>query len=154
MPTSLRSNYFAAGISVLWYGLLFGLAGRLRHPQYAVKGQDLWQGLDLYFHAMGGDLQRKASSGAQLNAAVRMTAHGGVDLQAWSEPGVLHLPRRINRYPDRELNRDLYYWLAAVLAFNESCPGTEKLPPGVRHLLQGVATTQRLLTAFPNLKQR
>ena len=154
MPTSLRSNYFAAGISVLWYGLLFGLAGRLRHPQYAVRGQDLWQGLDLYFHVMGGDLQRKVSSGAQLNASVRMTAHGGVDLQAWSEPGVLHLPKRINRYPDRELNRDLYYWLAAVLAFNESCPGTETLPPGVRHLLQGAATTKRLLTAFPNLKKR
>ncbi|MDE0308526.1 MAG: VWA domain-containing protein [Acidiferrobacterales bacterium] len=154
MPTSLRSNYFADGISVLWYGLLFGLAGRLRHPQDAVKGQDLWQGLDLYFHAMGGDLQRTASSGDRLNPSVRMTTHGGVDLQAWSEPGVLCLPKRINRYPDRQLNRDLYYWLAAVLAFNECCPGIESLPPGVRHLLQGAATSARLLTAFPSLNER
>ena len=154
MPTSLRSNYVADGISVIWYGLLFGLAGRLRHPQHAVRGRDLWQGLDLVFHAMGGDLERKSSVGAQLQASVRLSSHGGVDLQAWSEPGVLHLPRRINRYPEHGLNRELYYWLAALLAVDESCTGSESLPPGVRHLLQGVAATQRLLTAFPNLHER
>ena len=154
MHTSLRSNYFADGVSVLWYGLLFGLAGRLRHPQHGIRGKDLWQGLDVYFHALGGDLKRKAGSSEQSGATVQMTSHGGVDLQAWTEPGVLHLPRRINRYPNRDLNRDLYFWLAALLAVDEVCPGTETLPPGVRHFLRGVATTQRLLNEFPSLRQR
>ena len=142
------------GVSVLWYGLLFGLAGRLRHPQHAVIGKGLWQGLDLYFHAMGGDLKRRSGDGTDADYSLRLTAHGGMDLQAWSEPGELHLPRRINRYPERALNRELYFWLAGLLAVDEPYPGTESLPPGVRHLLQGVATTDRLLSSFPSLKTR
>ncbi len=154
MPTSLRDHYFIDGLTVIWYSALFGLAGRLRHPQCAVAGKDLASGLGLYFHALGGDLDSKVEEFAQAQDALAITSHGGADLQAWKEPGKIHLPRRINRYSTQELNRELYYWLAAVLAADQPYPGTETLPPGIRHLLQGIGTTQRLLEMFPNLTHR
>ena len=156
MPTSLKNSFFKSGIVVIWYGLLFGLAGRLRHPQSAVTGKNLWRGIELYYHAMGGSLDRKLSGRGTdyLDRTLKLSTHGGIDLQAWSEPGRLHLPRRINRFPTQQLNRELYYWLAAFLALDEPYKGIKSLPPGVQHLLQGVATTSRMLSLFPNLQSR
>ena len=154
MSFSRNYSYLLDGVAVIWYSLLFGLAGRLRHAQSAVVGKDLWRGLDLYYHAMGGKLDRKVKDDPHMDNSTRISTHGGIDLQAWSEPGILHLPRRINRFPTRELNRELYYWLAAFLAVDEPCPGIEKLPPGVRHILQGISTTTRLIESFPALKSR
>ena len=154
MPTLQKNNYVRDGIAVIRYSLLFGLAGRLRHPRSAIFGRELWRGLDLYYHALGGNLEHKSGDAQQLESPVQLTTHGGLDLQAWSEPGLLHLPRRINRYATRDLNRELYYWLAAVLAFERPLSGLDSLPPGVKHLLQGVATTTLLLNYFPNLENR
>ena len=84
----------------------------------------------------------------------RFSTHGGLDLQAWSEPGILYLPRRINRFSNRELNQELYYWLAGVLAFEVRIPEIDSQPPGVQHLIRGVAATSKLLSAFPSLKPR
>lgn len=154
MPTLRKSNTVRDGIAVIRYSLLFGLAGRLRHPRSAVFGREMWRGLDLYYHALGGSLEHKSSDSQRIESAVQLSTHGGLDLQAWSEPGSLHLPRRINRYATRDLNRELYYWLAAVLAFERPLSGLDSLPPGVKHLLQGVATTTSLLNYFPNLEER
>lgn len=149
-----ESSYIRDGIAVVRYSLLFGLAGRLRHPQSAVFGRELWRGLDLYYHALGGSFEHKAGDSQSLQGEIQLSTHGGLDLQAWSEPGMLHMPRRINRFSTRELNRELYYWLAAVLASERPVDGLDGLPPGVRHLLQGVATSARLLRRFPSLKDR
>ena len=146
---SLKNRYVADGIAAIWYGWLFGLAGRLRHSQSVVVGKELWRGIDLYFHVMGGNLDRKTRTNT-----MELSTHGGIDLQAWSEPGMLHLPRRINRFADRESNRQLYYWLAAVLAADQPQTDTIMLPPGVRHMLNGVSVTTRLLQEFPGLEQR
>ena len=156
MPSSLSSNHVFYGLAVIWHNTLFGLAGRLRHPQFAVSGKSLWQGLNLYYHALGGDLGRRVDSTSHRasSGSVELSTHRGVDLQAWSEPGRLHLPRRINRFPTRDLNRELYFWLAAFLAMDEPCEGAESLPPGVLHLLQGIATTERLLNTYPSLQER
>ncbi len=154
MPTSLNDNYVTDGVAVIWYSLLFGLAGRLRHPGSAVVGNELRRGLGLYFHALGGDLKRTIPESGERENAVKFTTHGGLDLQAWTDGDTLHLPRRINRFQTRELNRELFYWLAGILALDEPHNDFSHLPPGVRHLLQGVATSARLLKAFPNLKAR
>ncbi len=154
MPTSLRDIYIVDGLTVIWYTLLFGLAGRVRHPQHAVVSKKLATGLGLYFHALGGDLKSKVADSPQEQSAITISSHGGVDLQAWVDGETLHLPRRINRYSSSNLNRELYYWLAAVLAVDEPYPKSSTLPPGVQHLLRGIRTTKRLLDAFPNLNNR
>ncbi len=153
MPTLPRNSFVCDGIATIWYSLFFGLAGRLRHPRSSVYVHQLRRGLDLYHHVLGGSLDRKTSDiNQQIETA--LSTHGGLDLQAWSEPGVLHLPLRINRFPSRELNQELYYWLAGLLAFEIDIPEIASQSPGVRHLLQGVATTSRLIERFPNLKPR
>ena len=156
MRTSLKNSFFKSGVAVIWYSLLFGLAGRLRHPHSAVTGKNLWRGIELYYHAMGGALDRTLGTNNNDLASntLQLSTHGGIDLQAWAEPGKLHLPKRINRFPTRESNRELYYWLAAFLANNEPYRGTDSLTPGVHHLLQGVATVSKLLNLFPSLKIR
>ncbi len=150
----MKVNYFFQGISVIWYGLLFGLAGRLRHPQSAVVGKDLWRSLELYFHALGGELDRGVKNSSHNDTSLKISTHAGIDLQAWSEPGTLHLPKRINRYRTPELNRELYYWLAAFLAVESPNSEIQSLCPGVKHLLHGVRTSARVLELFPKLNGR
>lgn len=154
MPTSLSKNYVFDGLAVIWFSVLFGLAGRLRHPQSAITGKSLSNGLGLYFHALGGDLDSRMSVSTQGQSALKVTSHGGLDLQAWVDEGHLHLPRRINRFSTQTLNRELYYWLAAILAADVSNREVASLPPGVRHLLHGVRSTERLLSTFPSLRER
>ncbi len=154
MPTSRTNKYVWDGIAAIWYSLLFGLAGRLRHPKSAVYGYQLWRGLDLYYHVLGGGLDRKLGDGYKSIGSAEFSTHGGMDLQAWSEPGILHLPRRINRFSCRELNQELYYWLAGVLAFEVRMPEIDSQPPSIQHLIRGVAATSRLLETFPNLNSR
>ncbi len=150
----MKNRYIFHGIAVIWYGLLFGLAGRLRHPQSAVIGKELWRSLELYYHALGGELDRGLAKASQYDATSKLSTHAGLDLQAWSEPGMIHLPKRINRYRTRELNRELYYWLAAFLAVEEPNSEYSSLCPGVRHLLHGVKTSARILQSFPRLSDR
>ena len=153
--SSLNNNPFSDGVSVIWNGLLFGLAGRLRHPGAAVAGEELWRGINLYYHGLGGTLENRLDSqGFGSSRGLILKTHGGVDLQAWLEPGRIHLPRRINRFPTRDLNRELYFWLAVYLAQDEPLPGNLSMPHGLRHLLQGLATSHRVLNSFPNLRHR
>ncbi len=154
MPTSLSNNYVFDGFAVIWYSVLFGLAGRLRHPQSAISGKALASGLGLYFHALGGDLDSRITGTSQGQGTLKLKSHGGLDLQAWVDEGDLHLPRRINRFSTQALNRELYYWLAAILAADIPDREVVPLPPGVRHLLRGVQATERLLSTFPSLKER
>ena len=150
----MKNPFLFQGIAVIWYGLLFGLAGRLRHPQSAVVGKELWRSLELYYHALGGELDRGLARASQYDATLKLSTHAGLDLQAWSEPGMLYLPKRINRYRTRELNRELYYWLAAFLAVEEPNSGYASLCPGVKHLLHGVKTSASVLQSFPGLSDR
>ena len=66
----------------------------------------------------------------------------------------MHLPERINRYPTPDLNRELYFWLAAWFAFDRALDGEDAVPPGLRHLFRGLATTARVLDRFPALSPR
>ena len=146
----------ALGVQIVWHSVLYGLAGRLRHPHAGVSGKQMWRSLNLYYHALGGDLG-SAIDRTSLNRSsdsVQLKTHRGLDLQAWSESGTLHLPHRINRFSSADLNRELYYWLTAYLAAGEALPGSENLAPGVRHLAQGVAASASVLRQFPTLEPR
>ncbi len=152
MRFSPKHNTVTLSASVIWHGVLFGLAGRLRHPRAAVLGKDIWRSLNLYYHALGGDLASRL--GGESVAPTQLSTHRGLDLQAWSEPGILHLPKSINRYSTSKLNQELYYWLTAYLAFDKDLPGTQNLAPGIRHLAQGVYISTTVLKEFPSLKFR
>jgi nitric oxide reductase NorD protein len=58
------------------------------------------------------------------------------------DPEVLALPQRLARYPDAELNRALYRWLAALAS---------QLDPEQGWLQGNLAATRRVLATFPGL---
>ena len=140
--------------AMLWYRLLTGLAGRLRHPQAAVHLEAYHEALSLHHHALGGDLNRGVAADAGARRALLGGTHGGNDLLAWLDRDQIHLPGRINRFPTRALNRELYFWLVAFLALDRPLAGEHTLPEGLRHLFRGLATSARVLEQFPALAPR
>lgn len=109
----------------LWYAMVLRLAGRLRHASAAVSLEDWQRGLDVHYHGLGGPLSEQPL-----------------------------MPRALDRYATAELNRELYFWLAAFLALDRPLPGERQLAPGVRHLLRGAATSARVARAYPGLAER
>ena len=138
--------------TALWYRFLIGLAGRLRHPRAGVPLRVHHQAIGLHYHCLGGDMNRGVATDA--GADITGGAHGIGDLLAWLDRDQMHLPGRIDRFPTRALNRELYFWLAAYLALDRPLAGEEALPSGLRHLFRGVATSARVLDRFPALAPR
>ena len=140
--------------AMLWYRFLTGLAGRLRHPRAAVRMQAHDRALSLLYHGLGGDLHRGVVADAGPRQRLGGGAHRGNDLLAWLDRDLMHLPERINRFPTRALNRELYFWLAAYFALDRTLDGEAVLPAGLRHLFRGIATSQRVLERYPALAPR
>ena len=139
---------------MLWYRLLIGLAGRLRHPRAAVRLRVHRTALALHYHGLGGDPARDLVADAGTHRTTPAGTHGGRDLLAWLDREQMHLPERIDRYPTRALNRELYFWLAAWFALDRALDGEDALPAGLRHLCRGLATSARVLDRFPALSPR
>jgi nitric oxide reductase NorD protein len=147
----------AAWVSVLWYRAVIGLAGRLRHPEAALAAEEFQRGLELHYHSLGGTIDRRVvgDAGLQKQGRFRLAVSQGiVDLMAWLDAEQVHLPKTIDRYPTRALNRELYFWLTAFLAMDRPLAGEDSLPLGTRHLLRGVATSARVAKKFPALAER
>ena len=140
--------------SMLWYHLVTGLAGRLRHPRAAVWLDGCDRALSLHYHALGGDPNRGVTADSGPGAVLTRGTHRGNDLLAWLDRDRMHLPERINRFPTQSLNRELYFWLAAFFALDRALDGEDRLPGGLRHLFRGLATSTRVLEKFPSLAPR
>ena len=135
-----------------WYRFLVALAGRLRHFRAGAQLRDYHRAVGLHYHCLGGDRDRDlaADTGAGNMRGIR----GGSDQPACLDRVRMHLPSRIDRFPDRALNRELYFWLAAYFAFDRALRGEAELPPGLRHLFRGIATSAQVLDQFPGLASR
>ena len=140
--------------AVLWYRLLTGLAGRLRHPRAAVRLVVHRRALGLHYHGLGGDPNRGVAEEVGTDRTRAGGTHRGDDLLAWLDRDQVHLPARIDRFPVPALNRELYFWLAAFFALDRALAGEDALPPGLRHLFRGLATSARVLERYPALAAR
>ncbi|UCE88499.1 MAG: hypothetical protein JSW10_09125, partial [Pseudomonadota bacterium] len=119
---------------------------------------EVHSGLNVYLHALSGSCATQVASGKAKSrqSALKRTVAGQRHWQdlVWQDNQEAHLPRRIARFASRELNRDLYYWLAAYLALEPDAPSDSSLPAGLLHLLQGMAVSARVLQRFPGLRDR
>ncbi len=106
-------------VGQLWHRCRQALA-RDRHPQAAVDLAEHSSAISLVFRACGGE------PGLNLLGAPRLAHHSPklgwqhsdtrrVEL-AFADAQALHLPARIDLYPQRADNRRLYDWLAALCA--------------------------------------
>ncbi|TAM01818.1 MAG: VWA domain-containing protein [Paraburkholderia sp.] len=105
-----------------WWDVLIRKAAYRGHPRAAVQLADIDKLAPVFFRAMGG------AAGLGLRSTVG-TEHAGrrslleriagtnttVEL-AWSDAKSLYLPEKIDLFPDKERNKQLYFWLLALSA--------------------------------------
>ncbi|MBK1717353.1 nitric oxide reductase activation protein NorD [Thiocystis violacea] len=138
-------------VGALWHRAITHLAER-RHPEAAVRLEEVAAGIGLFFRALGGDggLQVEASEasahGARRGLLQRLAGGDDKVELAWRDARSLRLPSLIDDFPERALNRDLYLWLAA-LAAHQTAPMTD-------WFTASQALTRQTLSRFPGLRPR
>ena len=105
-----------------------------------------------FFRALGGDPGLNLQSGSATTHGARrrwLERIAGIGEKAeltWADETTLHLPAFIDYFPERELNRELYLWLLALVAHD--------VDPEAAYLQRNQAATLALLSAFPSLQER
>lgn len=145
-------------VGQLWNRLITSVSDR-SYKQATVTLSDISKPLGIFFRALGGDgglriVESMATQHyAKRNWKHRVAGTGKYVELSWQDEETLHLPKQINVFPDYELNKDLYYWLAAI---NAQCLEN---PSARERGLQGWFTysqtlTQEVLQRFPGLQSR
>lgn len=138
-------------VGALWHRLITR-AARRDHPAAAVELAEVRQPVALLFRALGGapGLQVKPATetahGARRRLLERIAGQGRHVELAWRDAETLRLPGRIAWFAERELNRELYLWLAALAA---TAP-----PDGGDWLQRNAAASTALLARCPGLRPR
>jgi len=108
-------------VGIAWHRLINRLAAR-RFPEAAVELASVSRDAALLFRALGGDHGVAVQAGAQTLHGARRSllerlagSARKVEL-AWVDCQALRLPPLIDAFPATSLNRDLYFWLAALCA--------------------------------------
>ena len=106
-------------VGSIWHRLITSTANE-RYPEAAIYLDDVRRSVAVMFRALGGDGALKIESTAATEYAARRTwrqrlagSNRHVEL-SWRNESSLNLPACIDVFPEKELNRDLYLWLAAL----------------------------------------
>ncbi|HHJ15218.1 MAG TPA: VWA domain-containing protein [Gammaproteobacteria bacterium] len=139
-----------------WVGKLWDKvvtrAARRDYPEAAVSLDEIRQPAALMFRALGGEggLRVEATTetehGARRSLLDRIAGSGRQVELAWRDEETLRLPARIAWFPEPELNRQLYLWLAALAANSRNFSGD--------WLQCNVSATADTLQRYPGLQKR
>lgn len=137
--------------------LALGLRAAPSFPDKVIYLDNIEKSLNIYLHALSRSCTQKlVASKPRHTRALSSRRH--VNALVWQESDNAHLPEKIQRFDDAALNRDLYYWLAAYIAFDQPLPAPTQQQPilseALGHVLQGVMTSARVLKACPGLIDR
>ncbi len=136
----------------VWWHRLVTRAAKPGFPEAAVELSEVHHALGIYFRALGGDggLRVEAGEGSEHGARrawlQRLAGSGRKVELAWRDERSLRLPMRIDHFPDRRLNRELYLWLAALAAQDCAVEGG--------WLQRNQRLTLLALQRYPGLQQR
>lgn len=135
-------------IGIAWHRLVNRLAAR-RFPEAAVELASVSRDAALLFRALGGDHGVATQAGAKTHHGARRTllerlagSARKVDL-AWLDNQALRLPPVIDVFPETDLNRSLYFWLAALCAVDPR--------PDLPWLTRNQAAARAVTRDFPGL---
>jgi nitric oxide reductase NorD protein len=138
----------------LWHRLVTRGAGG-HHPEAAVHLAEMERPLGILYRAFGGDRGHRVG-GAALDRhharrrwLQRLAGSGERVALAAVENDTLRLPASIDCFAERELNRDLYLWLAALAA----C-AAKTTPLHGDWLARNQKATKDALERFPGLDRR
>ncbi len=141
-------------VGTLWHRIVSQRRNR-RFPEAAVQLVDVIRSLAIFFRALGGDggLKIEASSRTpyQTKRSLMQRVAGSqrkVEL-GWRSESCLNLPSRIDIFPEASLNRDLYFWLAAMASGDDM--KSAGIDEWIRH---NKRLSRQVLKRFPGLQDR
>jgi len=145
-----------------WHRLVGKAGSWPRHPGHAVRLEDVRPVLAVCFRGFGGEgaVQIAPARGRTSTHRLRLRERMGLGEEKLVQPGrdhaTLMLPGEIDLFADRDLNRDLYIWLAAAMAVMPLDPVAESDPlqRDLTILRRAEATAKAVLAAFPGLTRR
>lgn len=135
----------------LWHKWVTRAADQ-RHEQAAVTLQEIGKTAGIFFRALGGDAGLNLSAapatrhGARRRWLERIAGSGEKIELAWRDGETLRLPERIDLFPERGLNRDLYFWLVALSAV--------EVDTALPWIVRSQRATGATLARFPGLAPR
>ena len=136
-------------IGGLWDKLITRVAYR-GYPAARVELKQIARIAPIYFRALGGDAGLNLQAGTATTHGARrqwMERIAGISEKvelAWLDETTLHLPAQIEHFPDAELNRELYFWLIALSAYDEA--------PDADWITRNQQATRATLSALPGLQ--
>ncbi len=136
----------------IWHRMV-SRAATTHYPNAEVTLREMQQLLGVLFRALGGDgglrveVAEATRHGARRGVWQRIAGSGEKVELAWRDEEALHLPAAIACFAERELNRELYLWLAALAA-------AERRRSRHPWLLKNQALVQITLTHYPGLMGR
>jgi len=148
-----------------WHRLITRAADR-NHASAAVALPDMERAIGMLFRAGGGASAVRVSTAAAqriggARGLLQRIAGSGTHAELPRlEPETLALPARIAVFPQAELNRALYLWLAALAASRSDDPGFEGSDgdgfdtPTTGWIGLNLRATRRALQRFPGLRSR
>ncbi|MBQ0784652.1 MAG: nitric oxide reductase, partial [Amphritea sp.] len=106
-------------VGQIWDRLITRVA-KQGYAEAAVTLDQVKAPLGVFFRALGGDSALRVTATtatlhkARRNWLQRVAGSGRKVELAWQDETCLYLPAQLDVFPDRQLNRDLYFWLAAM----------------------------------------
>ena len=137
-----------------WHRIATRMADR-SHGAAAVRLEDIRSQLGVVFRALGGSPEwRLATSSAQQQSGARSLWQrvAGTGLRAELpelDAETLALPAMLAVFPEQQLNRDLYFWLAGMGAMRLQRAMTAEGEPALNDLANHLAATRQLLNTLP-----
>ncbi|MDD5240500.1 MAG: nitric oxide reductase [Sulfuricella sp.] len=138
-------------VGAIWHKIITRAAEK-RYPQEAVTLESMSKTAGIFFRALGGDsgLDVKASTatehGARRGLLARIAGSGEKTALTWLDQDTLRLPATLDLLPQRSLNRDLYLWLIALAAVEETA--------GASWVVRNQRSTLTVLERFPGIRSR
>lgn len=153
---------FEETVGRAWHRLVGNTATWPRHPDHAVRLEDVRPVLAVCFRGFGGEgaVQIAPARGRTSTHRLRLRQRMGLGEEKLVQPGrdhaTLMLPGEIALFPDRGLNLDLYVWLAAAMAVMplDAVTHDDPLQRDLAILARAEATATAVLAAFPGLARR
>lgn len=138
-------------VGELWHKLVTRVAQK-EHADAAVNLDEISKSAAIFFRALGGDSGLNLSAapatrhGARRNWKDKLASTGERVELSWRDGETLRLPAQIALFPERALNRDLYFWLVAI--------ATCDLHKNSAWIVRNQQATLSTLARFPGLAQR
>jgi nitric oxide reductase NorD protein len=149
-------------IGRVWHRLVGEKHSWPRHPEAAVALDEVRAQLAVFFRGLGGDGGVAVSSASLRTSTHRLTWKQRVGMDdermvvASRDEVSLSLPDRLDHFPERERNRDLYFWLAAFFAVLPPAGPAQSDPlrADLAFLAQASLAARKVVGEFPGLARR